>query len=138
MLGALDLKAIAARKLENQLKQWNSEEFIRCVQEVYDKTSKTDLDIRNMLIYAATSNMAEVMKFGSFCKEFERYGEFTSPLILNFHSHSAKVFEEMTSSHTAELQKVKKETKEESQSLFLKISHEKPLERPCTASQANK
>jgi hypothetical protein len=124
MLGALDLKTIAARKLEDQLKQWNSEEFIRCVQEVYDTTSKTDLDIRNILIYAATRNMAELVKFGFFCKELERYGEFTAALILNFHSQSAKAFEEMTSSHTAELQKVKQETKKESQ-VFCKVCQAK-------------
>jgi hypothetical protein len=82
MLGVPDLKLLATEKLKTALQLWVTGPFIQCVKEIYATTNTRDIEIRDVLLFAAATNIHSLLEMQTFQDEFESYGEFMVALFM--------------------------------------------------------
>jgi len=82
MLDTPDLKVLATRKLQMQLKNWVVADFPAMVRELYSTTNKQDKEIRSALVAAAKDHIDELLKMEEFREVIEEFGEFTAALLV--------------------------------------------------------
>jgi hypothetical protein len=82
MLDTPDLKALATKKLQIQLKNWVAADFPAMVRELYFTTNKQDKKIRSALVSVAKDHIDELLEVEKFKEVIEEFGEFSAALLV--------------------------------------------------------